>query len=271
MKITFIGGGNMASALVSGLIGAGEFSENDITVIEINAASRNKLHTELGVTVCEAPSREALAAEILLLAVKPQNVRDICPLLLPYLNGQLILSIAAGLRLTDLARWLNGYHKLIRAMPNTPALIGKGMSGLFANPEVSAVERAAATQILSAVGDTLWLREESVMDALTAISGSGPAYVFLFIEAMQHAAEQLGFSNEEAKKLVLATVNGAAKLATTSLESAAILRKKVTSEGGTTEAAIAHMLEENFIEIIQTGVNAAKKRGETLGDELARK
>jgi pyrroline-5-carboxylate reductase len=191
MKITFLGGGNMANAMIGGLVKTG-FSAADIAVIELGAQGRAKLRLVYGVRCYEAPTAAALDCDAVLLSVKPQQLRDACEPLLRHLKQQLIISIAAGLRLADVSRWLGGYGKIVRAMPNTPALIGAGVTGLYALPAVSMAERLGAERILQAVGSTLWIADEAQMDAVTAISGSGPAYVFLFIEALQQAASELG-------------------------------------------------------------------------------
>ena len=193
MKITFLGGGNMANALIGGLLDKG-FSAADLAVIEINEANHAQLRQRFGVTCVLAPTPAVLDCDVLLLAVKPQQLRVACEPLAGLLRKQLVISIAAGIRLGDLSRWLGGFTRLVRAMPNTPALIGSGVTGLFALPTVAECERQEAEQILQTVGTTLWVSDESMIDAVTAISGSGPAYAFLLIEAMQQAAAELGFS-----------------------------------------------------------------------------
>jgi len=177
MRITFLGGGNMANAMIGGLVKTG-FSASDIAVIELGAQGRAKLRLAYGVRCYEAVSTVALDCDALMLSVKPQQMREACTPLLKYLKQQLVISIAAGLRLTDVSRWLGGYGKIVRAMPNTPALVGAGITGLCALPAVSMAERLGAERILQAVGSTLWIADEYHMDAVTAISGSGPAYVF---------------------------------------------------------------------------------------------
>ena len=267
MKITFLGGGNMANALIGGLMKTG-FAASDIAVIELGAQGRAKLRLAYGVRCYEAPSAPALDCDALLLSVKPQQMRDACSPLLPYLKQQLIISIAAGLRLADVSRWLGGYGKIVRAMPNTPALIGCGVTGLCAMAAVSMAERLGAERILQAVGSTLWIADEEKMDAVTAISGSGPAYVFLFIEALQQAASELGITPGQARQLSIDTVLGAAKLAAQSGEAASVLRERVTSKGGTTEAALRTMQERCVKEGFIAGVLAANTRGRELGELL---
>ncbi|MBN8438110.1 MAG: pyrroline-5-carboxylate reductase [Candidatus Accumulibacter propinquus] len=267
MKITFLGGGNMANAMIGGLVKTG-FSAADIAVIELGAQGRAKLRLVYGVRCYEAPTAAALDCDAVLLSVKPQQLRDACEPLLRHLKQQLIISIAAGLRLADVSRWLGGYGKIVRAMPNTPALIGAGVTGLYALPGVSMAERLGAERILQAVGSTLWIADEAQMDAVTAISGSGPAYVFLFIEALQQAAKELGLTPAQARQLSIDTVLGAAKLASQSDEAASVLRERVTSKGGTTEAALRTMAERGVKEGFIAGVFAANARGRELGELL---
>lgn len=269
MKITFLGGGNMANAMIGGLVKTG-FSASDIAVIELGAQGRAKLRLAYGVRCYEAVSAVALDCDALMLSVKPQQMREACTPLLKYLKQQLVISIAAGLRLADVSRWLGGYGKIVRAMPNTPALVGAGITGLCALPAVSMAERLGAERILQAVGSTLWIADEYHMDAVTAISGSGPAYVFLFIEALQQAASELGLSPAQARQLSIDTVLGAAKLAAQSDETACVLRERVTSKGGTTEAALRTMAERGVKEGFVAGVLAANLRGRELGELLGK-
>jgi pyrroline-5-carboxylate reductase len=269
MKITFLGGGNMASALIGGLLNRG-FPAEDIAVVELNAESRARLHKEYGVRTFAEPEVAAWATDAIVLAVKPQQMKAACAPLVPHLKAQLLISIAAGLRLADLSRWLGGHRKLVRTMPNTPALIGAGITGMHALPEVNEVERIAAERIMQAVGSTLWIADEARMDAVTAVSGSGPAYLFLFIEALQQSAEALGFSPEQARQLAIETTLGAAKLAAQSDEPASVLRERVTSKGGTTSAALDKMAECGVLAGIVAGVKAAEARGRELGEQLGR-
>ena len=264
MRITFLGGGNMASALIGGLRNH-VIPVEDIAVIEIGEESRTRLEKKYRVRCYAEPEAAALDCDVLLLAVKPQQMREACAPLQKLLTQQLVISIAAGLRLADLSRWLGGHDKLVRAMPNTPALIGSGITGLFALPNVSEAERLGAERVLQAVGNTLWVTDEAQIDAVTAISGSGPAYVFLFIEALQQAATELGFSAAQARQLSIETMLGAARLAAQSDEPASVLREKVTSKGGTTEAALHVMAECRVKEGIVAGALAAKIRGAELG------
>ena len=257
MNITFLGGGNMASALIGGLLNQG-FPAGQLTVIEISAEGRARLEEKFAVRCYDAAQADALACDVLLLAVKPQQMRAACAPLMGHLDQQLLISIAAGLRLADLSRWLGGYGKLIRVMPNTPALIGAGVTGLFALPGVSEDEKRQAEQVMQAVGSTVWVDDESRMDAVTAISGSGPAYVFLFIEALQQAAGELGFTPQAARQLALDTVLGSARLAAQSADPASVLRERVTSKGGTTEAALRVMDERALKDIVTAAAAAAR-------------
>jgi pyrroline-5-carboxylate reductase len=269
MKITFLGGGNMANALIGGLLKTG-FAAEDIAVIELGAEARARLEQAYRVRCYAAPDAVALNCDALLLSVKPQQMRAACLPLAAHLKQQLVISIAAGLRLADLSRWLGDHQKLVRAMPNTPALIGAGVTGLYALPAVSKAERIGAERILQAVGSTLWLEDEAQMDAVTAISGSGPAYAFLFIEALQQAAAQLGFTPEQGRQLSIDTALGAARLAAQSDEPASVLRERVTSKGGTTEAALLTMAERGVKEGLIAGILAAEARGRALGEILGK-
>jgi pyrroline-5-carboxylate reductase len=273
MKIAFVGGGNMAAALIAGLAGKLTAGAN-IHVIDPNPAALEKLRAQFGVSVAPqvAAGDAALAgSDVIVLAVKPQSMREVAAQLLPALQGggaPLILSIAAGIRGADLSRWLGGYGAIVRCMPNTPALIGLGITGMVATAGVSAGQKAAADAILKAVGSTVWLEDEAQIDPVTAVSGSGPAYVFYFIEAMQEAAAELGLTPEQGKQLALATFVGAAQLAAQSEEPVALLRERVTSKGGTTYAALTSMEQSGVKGAIVEAVKAAARRGKEMGDEL---
>ena len=269
MKITFLGGGNMANALIGGLVGKG-FAATDIAVIELSAEGRERLVAAYGVCTYAAADAAAMACDVIVLAVKPQQMKEAVAPMVPQLDRQLIVSIAAGLRLEDMSRWLGGHRQLVRTMPNTPALIGAGVTGLYALPEVDAAGRERAEQVLRAVGSTVWIDDEAQMDAVTAVSGSGPAYVFLFIEALQQAGEGLGFTPAQARQLAIETTLGAAKLAAQSAEPASVLRERVTSKGGTTEAALKKMAECGVLDGIVAGVRAADTRGRELGELLGK-
>lgn len=268
MNICFIGGGNMATALIGGLLGKG-FSAAQISVVEINADNRSRLQRDFAVRTVENIAEGVAGSQIIVFAVKPQQLSVVAQQLAPLLNGQLLISIAAGIRAVDLARWSNS-QSIVRAMPNTPALIQSGMTGLYALPAVSAAQRKQAQDILAAVGETLWLQDEAMLDAVTAISGSGPAYVFYFIEALQQAAQQLGFNAEEARRLSLATFLGASKLAASSDEDASVLRARVTSKNGTTERALLSLSAHHVAEHIAQATQAAAVRSREMGDELGK-
>lgn len=266
MNICFIGGGNMATALIGGLLKR-DFTAAQLRVVEINADNRAKLHSEFGVQAVAELAAGVAGSDVIVLAVKPQQLREIATQLAPLLSGQLLISIAAGIRTGDLARWLASQN-VVRAMPNTPALIQSGITGLYAMHAVSAAHREAAQKILAAVGSVLWLEEEEMMDAVTAVSGSGPAYVFLFIEALQQAARELGFSAADARRLALDTFLGAARLADASSDDVSVLRARVTSKNGTTERALLSMEAHEVKQHIVAAVHAAAVRAREMGDEL---
>ncbi len=256
----------MANALIGGMLKKG-FAAADIDVVELNEEARHRLTDTFGVT-CHASADLAAAPDILLLAVKPQQMKEAVAPFVAKLGNALVISIAAGLDMAALSRWLGGHRRIVRCMPNTPALIGAGITGLCALPEVSSDERAAADRVLKAVGTTVWIDDEAKIDGVTAISGSGPAYVFLFIEALQQAAAELGFSAEQGRQLAIETVQGAAALAAQSTEPASTLHERVTSKGGTTEAALKAMAERGVKEGIVAGCHAAEARGRELGKIL---
>jgi pyrroline-5-carboxylate reductase len=268
MKITFIGGGNMATALIAGL--AGTLTEGaDIHVVDPNAEALERLRSRYGVSTAPQVDGQVAASDVVVLAVKPQQMREVAATLLPQLSKQpLVLSIAAGIRGADLSRWLGGYGPIVRSMPNTPALIGQGITGMVAMPGTSEQQQAAADSIMRAVGQTVWLDDETLIDPVTAVSGSGPAYVFYFLEAMQQAAQEMGLSAAQGRELALATFTGAAQLAAQSSDPVEVLRQRVTSKGGTTHAAIASMEQAGVKQAIIAAMKAAAARGRELGDEL---
>lgn len=269
MRITFIGGGNMANALIGGLLKQG-FAAKDICVVEPLPDNRERLAGAFGIACLSEPEASALSCDALVLAVKPQQMREALSPLAGRLSRQLVISIAAGVRLGDISRRLGGHQRLVRSMPNTPALIGAGITGLYADPAVDAQGRSQAEQILAAVGKTLWIADEAQMDAVTAISGSGPAYVFFFIESLRDAARALGFPEEQARLLAIETVVGAAALAANSSEDVALLRQRVTSKGGTTEAALNSLDADGFKAAILRAVQAADTRGREMGELLGK-
>lgn len=273
MRITFLGGGNMALALIGGMVEQG-FAAADIQVVDPLAAAGERLQAAFGVRTRTACDADALDCAVLVLAVKPQHMKAALAPVAGRLDAQLVISIAAGLRLGDIGRWLGGsgavYRRIVRCMPNTPALIGAGVTGLHADPSVDAAGRELAMRILAAVGSVLWVEEESQLDAVTAISGSGPAYVFHFIESLEAAAQALGFDLQQARKLALDTVLGAAQLAATSSDAPAVLREKVTSAGGTTAAALSSLAASGWQQALLTATEAAARRAAELGTELGK-
>ena len=269
MDITFIGGGNMATALVGGLVAKG-FDAKRIKVVEIVPDARQRLAESFGVACFGAPPAAAPYGDVVVLAVKPQQMREVATAIAPHLRAELVLSIAAGIRLADLGRWLGGYPRLARCMPNTPALIGLGVTGLYARPAVEPGQRSQAQAVLEAVSEVIWVDEEALLDPVTAVSGSGPAYVFFFIEALERAASGLGIEAAAARRLAIATFRGAAELAARSSEAPATLRERVTSKGGTTERALAAMRADQIDQAIGRAVRAANERARELGDELGR-
>lgn len=272
-KLAFIGGGNMANALLNGLCqSSAEQRPAQVLVIdpkqETLTALQQRMAGKLRVETSTAIDERLAGYDTIVLAVKPQQLKEVAGQLAAHCHNQLVLSIAAGIRASDLARWLGGYQKIVRSMPNTPAMIGQGVTGLFALPEVNATQRQAAEQLLRVVGEVVWLAQESLMDAVTAVSGSGPAYVFYFLEAMQRAALELGLDEQQARLLSMTTFQGAAALAAGSSETVQVLRERVTSKGGTTFAALSSMEQDQVQEAIVRAIHAAAARGQQLGDEL---
>ncbi|WP_055325178.1 pyrroline-5-carboxylate reductase [Ralstonia solanacearum] len=270
LKFGFIGGGNMASALIGGLIARGAQGANIVVVDPTEAARAHAVQT-WGATADAAPGAELADRDVIVLAVKPQQMREVCAQLAPHLGDSLVLSVAAGIRIQDLSRWLNGHARIVRAMPNTPALSGRGMTGLAADAGLSGTDRDTASAIANAVGKSVWVPGEAQIDAVTAISGSGPAYVFYFIEAMQQAAQELGLSAEAGRLLAAETFIGAATLAGQSSEPVEVLRERVTSKGGTTYAAITAMeaagIKPAFVRAMHAAAARSKEMGEAFGHD----
>jgi len=269
LKIAFLGGGNMAGALIGGLLAKG-FDAQSISVAERLEAAREKLAALYQVHASADVEATLSPADTLVLAVKPQDLRAALLPLAAAVRGKLVISIAAGVRLADISRWLGGHRLLVRSMPNTPALIGAGIAALYAPPQVGAADRARAEGVLGAVGATVWVQEERLLDPVTALSGSGPAYVFWFIEQLAASGIALGLGADTARKLALETVLGAAQLAARSAEPASVLRERVTSKGGTTEAALRVFDEERLAERLRRALEAASRRGAELGDILGK-
>ncbi|MCL7713297.1 pyrroline-5-carboxylate reductase [Stenotrophomonas mori] len=261
--IAFIGGGNMARSLIAGLVEGG-MDPAAIEVVEPQAAPREALRSTYGVRVAATVAEAALGADALLLAVKPQVMAAVCADLAPRLGpGTLAVSIAAGVTTAHLRGWLP-QAALVRAMPNTPALLGAGMTGLYAGADVDHGRRQAAQAILATAGQTRWIDDETLMDAVTAVSGSGPAYVFALAEAMEAAARTQGLDAEAARQMVVQTVLGAARMLAESGQSAGALREAVTSPNGTTQAALETLAAGGFQALVGTAVAAAAQRGREL-------
>ena len=267
VRIAFVGGGNMAAALIGGLIARGANAAR-LAAIDPSEAQRASLATRFGIAVHAAPSAGALEADVVVLAVKPQQMREAVASVAPHLRAPLLLSVAAGVRAVDLSRWLGGYGRIVRTMPNTPALVGLGATGLATLEGATPADRALAEAIMGAVGETVWVDDESKLDAVTALSGSGPAYVFRFIESMIDGGVALGLDADQARRLAIQTVLGAAHLAAIASEPPSVLRERVTSKGGTTAAALAVMADRDLPELVADAMAAACSRSEALGREF---
>ncbi|MEP6608155.1 MAG: pyrroline-5-carboxylate reductase [Burkholderiaceae bacterium] len=263
MKVAFIGGGNMAGALIAGMLDAG-YSPRDIEVLEIDSERAAALTQVHRVKAHAQPGEWLAASDVIVLAVKPQQMHDAAAAIKSLLARPLVLSIAAGVRAGQIADWL-ATRQIVRAMPNMPAVIRSSITGAIALADVTAEQKSAADKILRAVGSVIWLDDEAMLDAVTAVSGSGPAYVFYFIEAIQTAARELGFDDAQAKLLTVQTFVGAAQLAAQSSESVGALRERVTSKGGTTAAAIASLDRDKVDEAISRALHAAARRAQELG------
>lgn len=269
-SIAFIGGGNMARSLVGALIGAGTCADS-IAVAEPNPELRAALARDFGVGVHEQARTAAERAGMLVLAVKPQVLKSVCAELAATVaqTRPLVLSIAAGIRIAQLQSWLGSRLPIVRAMPNTPALIGCGASGLIANDAVSAAQRESAAALLGAAGTIAWIDQESLMDTVTALSGSGPAYFFLLVEALEDAAAAQGLSRETARTLAMQTCLGAGRMLVESGEAPAVLRQRVTSPGGTTAAALDAFASGGLHELVRDAVAAATRRGCELSEQFS--
>jgi pyrroline-5-carboxylate reductase len=266
--IAFIGGGNMASAILGGLLREG-LQPALVDVVEPVAAVRERLQKDLHVATHEKPGPALARAAVVVWAVKPQTFRDAARAAEPHTRGALHLSVAAGIRSDSIARWA-GSERIVRSMPNTPALVGRGMTALFARAGVSAPDRARVEQVLAPTGATLWVDAEEQLDAVTALSGSGPAYVFYFIEAMQQAGVEMGLPADKALQLAIGTFSGASELARSASESPQVLRERVTSKGGTTYAALTSMQADGVAERFVAAMQAARRRAVELGDEFGK-
>ena len=269
MQLAFIGGGNMARAIIGGLLARGTKAAA-IGVVEPDAAARDRLARELGVFAMEKAGPAMDRASTVVMAVKPQNMRQAASACAPHVKGALVVTIAAGIRIADLSRWLGGHSRIVRAMPNTPALVRAGVTGLHAPANVMASDRAAATALTDSVGESLWFEREEDLDAVTAVSGSGPAYVFYAIEALESAALEMGLPAGAARSLAVATFAGASKLAAERGEDPAVLRAQVTSKGGTTERALGVLEEAKVKAAFVAAAKAAWERSRELGEALGR-
>ena len=270
-RLAFIGGGNMARSLIGGLIADG-WEPGLICVADPDERQMETLAARFPIDTTRDNQAAAEQADALVLAVKPQIIGEVARALAPAVSRQrpLVISIAAGIRETALRNWLGEDTAIVRAMPNTPALVQSGATALYANPGVSEDQRNLAESILRAVGLALWVEDEALMDAVTALSGSGPAYFFLFMEALQSAGKQLGLSEETARLLTLQTAFGASKMALESSDDAATLRRRVTSPGGTTERAIEVLQQHDFEAMVRQALEAATERSRELANEFGK-
>jgi pyrroline-5-carboxylate reductase len=268
-RIAFIGAGNMAASLIGGLRAKG-LEATQIRASDPGEETRARVSAEHGIETFADNAQAIDGADVVVLAVKPQAMKAVCEALRPSLKpDQLVVSIAAGITCASMNNWL-GAQPIVRCMPNTPALVRQGASGLFATAEVSAEQRQQAQELLSAVGIALWLNEEQQLDAVTAVSGSGPAYFFLLVEAMTAAGVKLGLPADIAAQLTLQTALGAAHMAVSSDVDAAELRRRVTSPAGTTEAAIKSFQDGGFEALVETALGAAAHRSAEMAEQLGR-
>ena len=267
--ITFIGGGNMASAIIGGLVRQGHPADR-LQVVEPWDEQRAKLAQQFpGMTVLAAASAGLQPSDLVVWAVKPQTFRDAAAATRAFVGGALHLSVAAGITSESIAAWL-GSERIVRAMPNTPALVGLGMTGLMARAAVSAEDRALVERVVRTTGELVWVQAEADLDAVTALSGSGPAYVFYFLEAMRDAGARMGLAPEVAYQLAVGTFVGAATLAQRSEDPPQLLRERVTSKGGTTYAAITSMEASDMKALFETALKAAQTRAAELGVEFGK-
>ena len=263
--IAFMGGGNMASAIVGGLLRQGVAPER-LRVVDPNPEVGQRLRAQ-GVPVDMAAGPALAQAQLVIWAVKPQVFAEAARPAVPHVAGALHLSVAAGITSDSIARWL-GTQRVVRAMPNTPALVGLGQTGLYARASVSEADRRWVEEVLAVTGQTLWVAQEPLLDAVTALSGSGPAYFFYFVEAMVRAGTAMGLTEAQAKQLAVGTMAGAAELARASTESPAVLRERVTSKGGTTHAALSHMAEMHVGAHFEEALEKARARAQAMGQEF---
>ena len=267
-RIAFIGGGNMASAIIGGLVKQG-LPPARIAVVEPFAEARKRLQQQFGVMADEQAGPGLADATLVVWAVKPQTFKEAAAAARPHVQYALHLSVAAGIRSGSIAQWLQT-ERIVRSMPNTPALVGQGMTALFARDAVTTADKSRVEQVIATTGESLWVEEEGDLDAVTALSGSGPAYVFFFLEAMTRAGTEMGLPAEQAYRLSVATFAGASALARASDDSPEVLRERVTSKGGTTYAAITSMERDNLQALFVKALHAARDRAKELGDEFGR-
>jgi len=264
--IAFIGGGQMASALIAGLLRSGH-DASTILVVEPHAPQRERLVNEYSVRVLPAPSSELAEATIVIWAVKPQVMRDAAVAARDWTTASLHVSIAAGISLATLQRWLAA-NRVVRVMPNTPALIGAGVTGLLAGPAVSEADRRFVESVFASTGHVLWVDSDEGVDAITAVSGSGPGYIFQFLASYQAGAEALGFSKEQARDLVLKTCAGAVQQAIAEPTALTTLRDRVASKGGTTEAGLAIMNRQGIDIVMKQSLDSAFRRAREMSEQL---
>lgn len=268
-QICFIGAGNMASSIIGGLIANGT-SANTITATARTPETLTTLAKTFRIHTEQDNTQAVQNADVIVLAVKPQGLKAVTLEIAPYINADtLVISVAAGITASAIESWLGGNAAVIRCMPNTPSLVQMGASGLFANSKVSSTQKAFAEQLLAATGVTVWLDDEKLMDAVTAVSGSGPAYFFMLMESMIAAGVKQGLSTEQATQLTLQTAAGAARLAQQSDVSVAELRRRVTSPGGTTEQAILSFEDAGLREIVDTAMVKCAQRSKTMASEFS--
>ena len=265
-NIAFIGGGNMAGAIIGGLIKQGT-PASSIFVLEPFAATAEQLHNQTGVAVFAQAGDFLQGAELVVWAVKPQSFKEAALPVSPWTRHALHLSVAAGIPSASIARWL-GTERVVRSMPNTPALVGLGVTGLFARPAVSHADRLWIADVAATMGKSIWVHDEAQLDAVTALSGSGPAYVFYFIEALMVAGLDMGLDEEQSRTLAIETFYGASSLARSSSETPGVLRERVTSKGGTTFAALTSMNSQGLQQGFVAAVKAAQVRAKELGEEF---
>jgi len=270
-KISFIGGGNMAQALISGLVGCG-IKPNLITVADPSSDAREQLAAK-GLNTVDPmadPKSAVIGADIVVLAVKPQMMKVVVSAFADVLDTQLVISVAAGLSTDLLSNMLGGYSNIVRAMPNTPSMIQMGATGLYGTDNISAEQKQLATAVMEASGLVMWVDDEEHMHAVTAVSGSAPAYMFYFIESMVDGAVALGLDKEQASALAMQTMLGAAKMAMDSDDAPAELRRKVTSPNGTTQAAVESMQANEIGRQISEAMQACYDRSKALSEEMSK-